>query len=41
MGGKTAMTIALTYPHLVEKLIVLDVAPVQVDQLNHMMIYIE
>ena len=28
MGGKTAMTLALSYPHLVEKLVVIDIAPV-------------
>jgi pimeloyl-ACP methyl ester carboxylesterase len=27
MGGKTVMTIAMNYPHLVEKLIVADIAP--------------
>lgn len=27
MGGKTAMQLALTYPHLVHKLIVVDIAP--------------
>jgi pimeloyl-ACP methyl ester carboxylesterase len=27
MGGKAAMQVALTYPHLVEKLVVVDVAP--------------
>ena len=29
MGGKTAMTFALANPHLIEKLIVLDIAPVE------------
>ena len=28
MGGKTAMVLALHYPELVDKLVVLDVAPV-------------
>ena len=28
MGGKVAMQLALTYPHLVSKLIVVDIAPV-------------
>ena len=28
MGGKTAMWFALTYPHLLEQLIVVDIAPV-------------
>jgi pimeloyl-ACP methyl ester carboxylesterase len=28
MGGKTAMTLALTHPELVEKLVVMDIAPV-------------
>jgi pimeloyl-ACP methyl ester carboxylesterase len=27
MGGKTAMLFAITYPHLVDKLIVVDIAP--------------
>ncbi len=27
MGGKTAMQVALTYPHLIEKLVVIDIAP--------------
>jgi esterase len=27
MGGKTAMQVALKYPHLVERLIVIDIAP--------------
>ena len=30
MGGKTAMVCALRYPHLVDRLAVLDVAPVSV-----------
>ncbi len=28
MGGKTGMTFALKYPHLVQGLVVVDVAPV-------------
>lgn len=27
MGGKTAMTLALKYPYLIEKLVILDIAP--------------
>lgn len=30
MGGKTAMVTALRYPHLVEKLAVVDIAPARV-----------
>jgi len=29
MGGKTAMTLALTMPHLVERLVIVDIAPVR------------
>ena len=29
MGGKTAMVLALSYPQLVRKLVVVDVAPVR------------
>lgn len=30
MGGKTAMATALTYPDLVERLVVVDVSPLKV-----------
>ena len=29
IGGKTAMQLALTYPHLVKKLVIVDIAPVK------------
>ena len=41
MGGKTAMTLSLTSPHLIERLVVVDVAPVKAPGLTNMLQYIE
>ena len=41
MGGKTAMTLSLTSPHLVERLVVVDVAPIKTPSLTNMMKYIQ
>ena len=34
MGGKTAMVTSLTHPHLVDKLVVVDIAPARVGGLQ-------
>ena len=41
MGGKTAMTLSLTSPHLVDKLVVVDVAPIKTQSLGNMMQYLQ
>lgn len=41
MGGKTAMVLSLKYPELVERLVILDVAPVTAPTLSNMRQYIQ
>ena len=41
MGGKAAMTLALLYPKCVEKLVVVDIAPIKYNNEQHQLTYID